>query len=74
MPGAAGGPGQDAGGQHNPLRRKGLPGASMASKAAVSRPSPASTAVASPYTLWLVGRPLRRSSSSMQGRSSWIRE
>lgn len=29
--------------------------------------------VASPNTLWLVGRPRRRSSSSMQGRSSWIR-
>ena len=36
--------------------------------------SPASTASVSPYTLWLVGLPRRRSSSSMQGRSSWIRE
>ena len=43
-------------------------------KAAVSSPSPARMAVASPYTLWLVGRPRRRSSSSMAGRSSWIRE
>ena len=39
------------------------PGSTLAcsavSKAAVSSPSPASTAMASPKTLWLVGRPRR---------------
>ena len=39
-------------------------------KAAVSSPSPANTALASPYTLWLVGWPRRKSSSSIQGKSS----
>ncbi len=39
-----------------------------------SRASPARTAVASSNALWQVGRPRRRSSSSMLGRSSWIRE
>lgn len=43
-------------------------------KASGCMASPASTASVSPYTLWLVGLPRRRSSSSMHGRSSWIRE
>ena len=38
--------------------------------ARVSRASPARTAVDSPNFLWLVGFPRRRSSSSIQGRSS----
>ena len=38
--------------------------------AAAWRASPARVATHSPNTLWLVGRPRRRSSSSMQGRSS----
>mmetsp|Transcript_1823 Transcript_1823/g.4667 ORF Transcript_1823/g.4667 Transcript_1823/m.4667 type:complete len:283 (-) Transcript_1823:482-1330(-) len=43
------------------------------SKAKESRASPARMAMSSPYTLWLVGRPLRKSSLSMEGKSSWIR-
>ena len=35
--------------------------------------SPANTAVASSNALCTVGLPRRRSSSSIQGRSSWIR-
>ena len=38
--------------------------------ASVRRPSPARSAMASPNTLWFVGWPLRRSSSSMTGKSS----
>jgi zinc/manganese transport system substrate-binding protein len=41
-----------------------------ASKAFVNRASPARMARASPKTLWLVGFPRRRSSSSIAGRSS----
>ena len=44
------------------------------STARSSSESPASSAVASPQTLWFVGLPRRRSSSSMQGRSSCISE
>mmetsp|Transcript_15015 Transcript_15015/g.32260 ORF Transcript_15015/g.32260 Transcript_15015/m.32260 type:complete len:202 (-) Transcript_15015:327-932(-) len=44
----------------------------MYSKARVRRPSPARMAHCSPYTLWLVGLPRRKSSLSMQGRSSCI--
>ena len=40
------------------------------SNASVSNASPASTASPSPNTIWQVGLPRRRSSSSMQGRSS----
>ena len=36
--------------------------------------SPAKTAISSPYTLWLVGFPLLKSSLSIQGKSSWINE
>jgi len=46
----------------------------MIRKASVSRASPARIATASPNTLWLVGLPRRVSSSSMAGRSSWMRE
>src|SRR5512139_2631050 len=42
--------------------------------ASVSNPSPARMAVASPYALWQVGFPRRKASSSIAGRSSWIRE
>ena len=53
----------------------GSPSAAAAvSNAAVSSPSPASTAVASSNALWQVGRPRRRSSLSMHGRSSWMSE
>ena len=44
------------------------------SKAMVSRASPARTAMPSPKTLWLVGWPRRKSSSSIAGKSSWISE
>ena len=40
----------------------------MTSKASVSRPSPARIAVASSNALWQVGRPRRRSSSSIAGQ------
>jgi hypothetical protein len=43
-------------------------------KAWVSRASPASNAVASSNCRCAVGRPRRRSSLSMHGRSSWISE
>ena len=43
-------------------------------KASVSRASPARMAVASSKALWQEGRPRRRSSSSIAGRSSWMRE
>ena len=46
----------------------------ITSKASVSSTSPASIAVDSLKALWQEGRPLRRSSLSMQGRSSWISE
>ena len=46
----------------------------IASKASVRSTSPASMAVASPNALWQEGRPRRKSSLSMQGRSSWISE
>ena len=39
-------------------------------KASVSSASPERIAIASPNTLWFVGRPRRRSSSSIAGRSS----
>ena len=44
------------------------------SNARASSASPTKIAVASPKALWHVGRPRRRSSSSMAGRSSWISE
>ena len=44
------------------------------SKASVSKASPARIAKASPNCLWQVGKPRRRSSSSIAGRSSWISE
>ena len=40
----------------------------------VNSASPAKIAIASPYTLWLVGLPRRKSSLSIDGKSSWIRE
>ncbi len=43
-------------------------------KASVRSASPARMAVASPYTLWFVGFPRRKSSLSMAGRSSCMRE
>ena len=43
------------------------------SKASDCRASPTRTAAASPKTTCVVGRPRRRSSSSMHGRSSWTR-
>ena len=53
----------------------GRPGASAStSNARVCNPSPTSTAVASSKAMWHEGRPRRRSSSSMAGRSSWTRE
>ena len=54
--------------------REAQAGLLMAMNASVSSASPARMATASPYTLWLVGLPRRKSSSSMAGRSSWIRE
>ena len=57
-----------------PLSFRSAAFSAAASNALVSRPSPARMAIASPKTLWLVGLPRRRSSSSMAGRSSWIRE
>ena len=48
-------------------------GAARISKASVCSASPASTAVASSQALCTVGLPRRRSSSSMQGRSSCTR-
>mmetsp|Transcript_9077 Transcript_9077/g.15595 ORF Transcript_9077/g.15595 Transcript_9077/m.15595 type:complete len:244 (+) Transcript_9077:826-1557(+) len=45
----------------------------MYSNARVKSPSPARIAHCSPYTLWLVGLPRRKSSLSMQGRSSCMR-
>ena len=42
--------------------------------ASVSSASPARIAVPSPNTLWEVGFPRRKSSSSIAGRSSWISE
>mmetsp|Transcript_25720 Transcript_25720/g.53463 ORF Transcript_25720/g.53463 Transcript_25720/m.53463 type:complete len:237 (+) Transcript_25720:48-758(+) len=44
------------------------------SKAVERRLSPARIATSSPYTLWQVGIPRRRSSSSMDGRSSCMRD
>ncbi len=44
------------------------------SKASVSRLSPARMAVASSNARWTVGWPRLRSSSSIDGRSSWISE
>ncbi len=41
--------------------------------ARVSKASPARIAMASPKTLCEVGFPRRKSSSSIAGRSSWIR-
>ena len=41
---------------------------------APSSASPTRIAIASPKTLWQVGRPRRRSSSSIAGRSSWTSE
>jgi hypothetical protein len=41
-----------------------------APNAAVSSPSPARIAIASPNAMWTVGRPRRSSSSSIAGRSS----
>ena len=57
-------------------RRVGSPAAARASssKARASSASPASTAIASPYATCTVGRPRRRSSSSMHGRSSCTSE
>mmetsp|Transcript_14081 Transcript_14081/g.59338 ORF Transcript_14081/g.59338 Transcript_14081/m.59338 type:complete len:212 (+) Transcript_14081:1474-2109(+) len=46
----------------------------MCSNACDSSASPARMAISSPYTLWLVGLPRRKSSLSMEGRSSWIRD
>ncbi|CAL5353134.1 unnamed protein product [Camellia sinensis] len=43
----------------------------MCSKAYKRRESAARTAVALPKTLWVVGLPRRRSSLSIEGRSSW---
>ncbi len=45
----------------------------MSLKASMMSASPANTALASPNWMWQVGLPRRRSSSSMQGRSSWMR-
>mmetsp|Transcript_1031 Transcript_1031/g.1474 ORF Transcript_1031/g.1474 Transcript_1031/m.1474 type:complete len:218 (+) Transcript_1031:791-1444(+) len=45
----------------------------MYSKARLSSASPARMAISSPYTLWLVGLPRRKSSLSIEGRSSWMR-
>ena len=42
--------------------------------ASAKRASPARMAVSSPKSTWQVGRPRRRSSSSIAGRSSWISE
>nr|GME09816.1 hypothetical protein Iba_scaffold9147CG0040 [Ipomoea batatas] len=42
------------------------------SKAKERSASPASNATSSPKTLWLVGLPRRRSSLSIQGKSSWM--
>ena len=44
------------------------------SKASACSASPASTAIASPYSTWQVGWPRRVGESSIAGRSSWIRE
>mmetsp|Transcript_29033 Transcript_29033/g.47137 ORF Transcript_29033/g.47137 Transcript_29033/m.47137 type:complete len:215 (+) Transcript_29033:42-686(+) len=44
------------------------------SKEVESMASPARMAMSSPYTTWLVGTPLRRSSLSIEGRSSWMRD
>src|SRR5271157_5574936 len=49
-------------------------GSARTSNAAVKRPSPASTAVASSNSLWQVGRPRRKSLLSIAGRSSCTRE
>ena len=57
-----------------PGRRTARPASAIQSKASVSRASPARMAMASPNTLWLLGRPRRKSSSSIAGRSSWISE
>ena len=46
----------------------------LKTNANVSNASPARMARASPKTMWLVGRPRRKSSSSIDGRSSWISE
>ena len=52
----------------------GMVGGQAIDLACVSNASPASSAVASSNARWAVGRPRRRSSLSMQGRSSWISE
>mmetsp|Transcript_18638 Transcript_18638/g.56304 ORF Transcript_18638/g.56304 Transcript_18638/m.56304 type:complete len:229 (+) Transcript_18638:1430-2116(+) len=44
----------------------------MYSKDRLSSASPARMAMSSPYFLWLVGTPRRKSSLSMLGRSSWM--
>ncbi|KAL3845109.1 hypothetical protein ACJIZ3_002512 [Penstemon smallii] len=46
--------------------------AATCSKERDNKESPARIAVASSKALWLVGFPLRKSSLSIQGRSSWI--
>ena len=67
------GPGGD--GELRTMRGADRGAASVAStsNAIVTIASPARMAIASPKTLWLVGRPRRRSSSSIAGRSSWTR-
>ena len=49
-------------------------GARMLNDVSALLADPASMAVASSKALWQEGRPRRRSSLSMQGRSSWISE
>ncbi|KAL3845214.1 hypothetical protein ACJIZ3_002617 [Penstemon smallii] len=46
----------------------------MNSNAKASKESAANTATSSPNTLWFVGFPRRRSSLSIQGKSSWIKD
>jgi hypothetical protein len=46
----------------------------MRVSASPKKASPASIAIASPNFLWAVGRPRLKSSSSIAGRSSWIKE
>ncbi len=59
-----------------PRRTAGPPGWRSATRrtASANRASPARIAVSSPKSRWHVGRPRRRSSSSIAGRSSWISE
>ena len=60
--------------QRRRARRPAAAFSATSRKASVSSASPARIAMASPNTLWLVGRPRRKSSSSIAGRSSWISE